>query len=419
MQGDAAVFEGWDLDDGDLRALKSLLVDMPSWENELIQREGLNIFEILRVSRTEIRHSNMLAWLFNPRETHGLEASFLNSFISKAIIAKQRFSQEEEFGLLLHDFNECNVYREWCNTDILIESEPYVICIENKVGSGEHSNQLKRYRDSIMSEYPSDDGWKPITIYLSPHGECASDDTWIECGYTDVVEALKSAVSANNLNPTADFIIAQYIDLVERHIVGDTDFDNLCKRIYERHRRALDILFEHRPDFVADVSDVVAKWCEQQSDNSEGLIFDPKYSTKTYIRVHSENLNRAFPALECEDGWHSHSFWFYEFEIRDSDDGAKIRLKLTFNGSAGLPDSRRDSFARYMKALTGKEKKMKTWLTEPVSKNGGWKIISPDENVRDAVFDACNHQWGVMMRRELAALEKLGFDGSPIDAPRD
>ena len=40
-----------------------------------------NLFDILKISRTEIRHSNMLAWLLNPSENHDLGDSVPCGFI--------------------------------------------------------------------------------------------------------------------------------------------------------------------------------------------------------------------------------------------------------------------------------------------------------------------------------------------------
>ena len=40
-----------------------------------------NIFDILRVSSQEIRHSNFLAWLLNPKGSHGLGSYFLKRIL--------------------------------------------------------------------------------------------------------------------------------------------------------------------------------------------------------------------------------------------------------------------------------------------------------------------------------------------------
>lgn len=42
--------------------------------------DNFNVFEILGTINTEIRHSNMLAWLFNPNEVHGLNDLFINNY---------------------------------------------------------------------------------------------------------------------------------------------------------------------------------------------------------------------------------------------------------------------------------------------------------------------------------------------------
>ena len=44
-----------------------------------------NIFDCLRLTRTEIRHSNFLAWLFDPNETHRLKDYFLKQFLIKVL----------------------------------------------------------------------------------------------------------------------------------------------------------------------------------------------------------------------------------------------------------------------------------------------------------------------------------------------
>ena len=41
--------------------------------HELVEKtRRLNIFEVLGITKTEIRHSNFLAWLLDPKEAHGL-----------------------------------------------------------------------------------------------------------------------------------------------------------------------------------------------------------------------------------------------------------------------------------------------------------------------------------------------------------
>jgi hypothetical protein len=49
---------------------------------ELEERIGrFNIFDVLRIARAEIRHSNFLAWLLDPAESHGQGDLFLKAIL--------------------------------------------------------------------------------------------------------------------------------------------------------------------------------------------------------------------------------------------------------------------------------------------------------------------------------------------------
>lgn len=56
---------------------------MPRGAKSLISR--FNIFDVLKIFRTEIRHSNMLAWLLNPNENHGFSDTFIRGVIQRIV----------------------------------------------------------------------------------------------------------------------------------------------------------------------------------------------------------------------------------------------------------------------------------------------------------------------------------------------
>jgi PD-(D/E)XK nuclease superfamily len=66
-------------DDEKLRALRTLVVDCPELR-ELERRLGpFNIFDVLKSAHNEIRHSNVLAWLLDPKGSHGMrDKAFVN-----------------------------------------------------------------------------------------------------------------------------------------------------------------------------------------------------------------------------------------------------------------------------------------------------------------------------------------------------
>ncbi len=80
------------------KALQALLLDddWPSCLNEWLG--GVNIFDVLKVSRAEIRHSNMLAWLLDPKESHGFGTAFLDGFLKRVC---QNFDVGEKTSLTI------------------------------------------------------------------------------------------------------------------------------------------------------------------------------------------------------------------------------------------------------------------------------------------------------------------------------
>lgn len=56
----------------DEEALQKFLLDIECLDELLPWTGKFNLFDVLKISRTEIRHSNMLAWLLNANENHSM-----------------------------------------------------------------------------------------------------------------------------------------------------------------------------------------------------------------------------------------------------------------------------------------------------------------------------------------------------------
>ncbi|MBQ3774626.1 MAG: PD-(D/E)XK nuclease family protein [Ruminobacter sp.] len=128
-------------------ALQKFLLDINCLDELLPWTGKFNIFDVLKISKTELRHSNVLSWLLSANENHGLGDAFIKGILQR-IVENDTEGKYDVFRVLLQDFYSFFVYREWNNIDILLVSdeEKTVIAIENKVGSGEHDDQLNRYR---------------------------------------------------------------------------------------------------------------------------------------------------------------------------------------------------------------------------------------------------------------------------------
>src|SRR5699024_8160472 len=109
-----------------------------------------NAFETLVIVNTEIRQSNVIAWLLHPNENHGLGDTYLKKFVQHVFYNAQHTYTNTGLTLIdisLMNYNDFIVRREWQDIDVLAisESNKLVVAIENKVWSKESKHQLKKY----------------------------------------------------------------------------------------------------------------------------------------------------------------------------------------------------------------------------------------------------------------------------------
>ena len=120
-----------------------------------------NILEITGMGTQEIKHSNILAWLFGDNE-HGLGYRLLNDFL-KEVMKKNKndakyqgtLSNLQKYIYLADKKKNITIYREKDNIDLLIDdkSNQVVITMENKIYAEESENQLLDYENKIDSRY--------------------------------------------------------------------------------------------------------------------------------------------------------------------------------------------------------------------------------------------------------------------------
>src|SRR5205807_8955815 len=94
-----------------------------------------NIFDALSLTHAEIRHSNFLAFILDPAESHGQGQLFLKAvlmdLLKQAPLERRPLSPIALDGT---DLRGVKINREWKHTDLLIRCQepPFVVVIENK-----------------------------------------------------------------------------------------------------------------------------------------------------------------------------------------------------------------------------------------------------------------------------------------------
>ena len=295
---DQVALEKFLLQNQELEKLESLIAEF-------------NVFETINVIRAEIRHSNMLAWLMNPNANHGLGDQFLRLFL-KYLFANNRESIKSEinfFDIEVFNLDDIEIRREWNRIDLLLlsESNNLVVTIENKVGTEEHSNQLKRYFDIVSKEFPK---YRKLFIYLTPDSLTPSDEqNWIIFDYSTIHSILKRLLESrrNAISSSIFDFLTQYCTVLRRYIMPDSEIEEICKKIYQKHQQALDLIFQYKPDIELEVSEIVQDLIKKHSN----LIVDG--AGKTVIRFISKILDELIP--KKGQGWvSSNRILLFEFD---------------------------------------------------------------------------------------------------------
>ncbi len=243
------------------KALESFLLDNPDLERLESLLDQFNIFEAIGVIRQEMRHSDFLAFLLAPDQNHGLGDAFARRLLQRAVLSADDPSLPiSAIELDVWNLGQLRVLREWHNIDLLLVDDlnRLAVVIENKIGTGEHSNQLARYWKDVTEHYPQH---STLGIYLTPDGSPPTHLSYIPVSYSLVSEVIQRLVEsrASTLGEAVRTLMEHYAQMLRRHVVTDSDIARLCRQIYHKHRRALDLIYEHRPDREADIAEMIER----------------------------------------------------------------------------------------------------------------------------------------------------------------
>ena len=380
--------------------LKEFLLDIDCLDTLSKWTGRVNLFDVLKITRAEIRHSNMLAWLLSPNENHGLGDSLLRGLIQ--YVAASFSDDPDPFPVLLMDCHDFAVQREWANIDVLAHpsGERFVLCIENKIDSKEHDDQLNRYRRQVEEAFPE---YRRMFVYLTPGRDDPSDlDNWCPVGYEDILDILEKARRRTELLPEAAFMVDSYIDIVRRDIVGDDELARVCQEIYAKHQRALDLIFENRPDRASELAAIFRKWADMMTARGE-LVHVASKSVKTYTRFKTAFMSEIMPdAPGSLSGWGTHNYYFYE--IKNDGDDFRIQLALS---SKNIPDDLREVCDRIEEVFPSRQRRANWQWRVPFSSR---KAKVGDELSEEKVFEQLDKRFDELKAFEAKLREGMGAE---------
>ena len=270
----------------DLDALNRFIVDCQELETLEALLGGFNLFQVLKFEYGEIRHSNVLAWLLDPAESHGLGRMFLQRLLMRILHESDKATDITPVDIDCWQSLTVEIRREWNHIDLLClitlaSGDTWVICIENKVKSQQHSNQLHRYRKLVEETFP--DAERRLYILLSKDGEEPEDDEYHIADYGQVHKTLKDCVASREhaIGSEPKVLIENYLRLLEEKFMNESDIARTARMIYQQHKRALDIIIEHRPDMIREISEALVALIENHAAERDII---PVKSERQWIR---------------------------------------------------------------------------------------------------------------------------------------
>ena len=225
------------------------------------ERSAFNAFTVLRLESHEIRHSNVLAWLFDPQESHKFGSVFLEQFLLRLPAYAENEKQSENINyalpLLTKGGMHVTVHREKQSEDnrrvdfqiecflpdVKNKRCGFVILIENKVYARQGKKQLKTYLENAKAKFPN---VKIIPVYLTLNeNDKPLDESYFHLTYNDVLDILESLMGTTESERCADpagLFIRDYIKILKEQTNGNAEKQDLAKEIYKNYKDAVDFI---------------------------------------------------------------------------------------------------------------------------------------------------------------------------------
>ena len=362
------------VEDNDLHGLEILLAKF-------------NLFDALNLVRQEIRHSAFLAYVLSPNESHGLSDTFLKAFLQKALSANN-VDGLTPIDIHVWNLSDAEVQCEWESIDIFIRDKTnrLAVIIENKIGSTEHDDQLNRYLELVREKHV---GWNVVPIYLTVDGETPTNEQYISFGYDQVCKLIESIVELrkSRLDPDVRVLLEHYVEMLRRHFLEESKIAELCQKLYARHKEALDLIYEHRPDRLQHVRELL----ESEIKTNSELVLD--HCSKSAIRFIPKQLDLPMRGT----GWTA-SGRILLFEVLNLEE--TLTMKLTIGPGDSQVREKLFELAKN-KPFNGANKLYKQWTTIY-----GHRLLSKKDYALEgsAFDDKLVEEWKAFLEKDLPPL---------------
>ena len=236
------------------------LLDDPrfrEYHRKTAKRKEFNTFDVLRYADYEIRHSNVLAWLLQPSESHGLGDEFLKWFAGHH---KEKAGGDAAIPIpSSFSANDVRIEREldFVDVTVFLKRQKHLLAIENKtVGAdSEQFAQVRAYEKKLREKFGQSYQIRSVLLTTSPE-DAVSQRDFVHMSWSSIIGKIRSLESGGAFpTPEISAFIRQYLDAVSGWLSPSKEAEDhyvALRRDYSAlWREMLDVLGRDGGDGVA------------------------------------------------------------------------------------------------------------------------------------------------------------------------
>ena len=173
--------------------------------------------------------------------------------------------------------------------------------------------------------------------------------------------------------------------------------------IYAKHQKALDLIFENKPDRASDLAVIFRQWAMEMTEKKELEVVLDKCN-KTYTRFKTIGMSEIFPDAElAQSGWNTKNHYFYEIY---NNGGNEFFIQLALS-SKNIPDNLM-TMAKHINIIYPSRQQKEDWQ---------WRIIFNTEKLKveeeiseEKIYDQLNKKLDEIKSFEQELKDKLEND---------
>lgn len=232
--------------------------------------ENKSFLEILGVGRKEIAHSNFLAWLLDPKESHLLGDFPLRRFLEIIVFSPCKGGEVKQSTQGLEDIITLSEYAiteastrpefpvDKGRVDVLIKATinntKIAVVIENKVEAKEHKKQTDRYFKHYQKEIDNSNLGYVFYVYLKPISnfdlqnlekpECINQH-FIQINYQSIIDYILELALNRNVSEKTNSIINEYL-----HALSGSNKNNMIMGLSKKDQTMLTDFWDNNESLI-------------------------------------------------------------------------------------------------------------------------------------------------------------------------